>query len=196
VMDSDYTTIRAAKEQAANYGAWQIESSLDVSPFQIENPILRDQADTDYTAVAASDAGPGESADQVRMDDLAALFGPNNQGTMRVTRMRADLAHAALATDLALQASTDQSVMSNLYRVTKYINAPVCPTVAPMTTCPPCPTDPNGYGNAAGGNSNGASQSFGCTTAAGDQSSSWALEAGGLAFACAAFFRARRRNRK
>jgi hypothetical protein len=197
-MDSDYTTIRAAKEQAANYGAWQIESSLDVSPFQIENPVLRNQAANDYSAVPPSDAGPGETADQVRMDDLAALFGPNNQGSMRITRMRADLAHSALATDLALQASADQSAMSNVYEVTKYIHAPTCPAVPPMTTCPPCPNDPYGYGNPAGGNSNNnGSQSFGCTTAAGEESSNWALEAGALAFACAAFMRARaKRNNK
>ena len=197
-QDSDYRTIRANKEAAANYGIWQIESSLDLSPFQIENFILPGDASNDYTPVTAADGGTSETADQVRADDMAALFGPTNQGgTVRITRLRADLAHAALANDLALQASADQSEMSNNYQVTAYVNAPTCPAVPPMTTCPPCPNGGGyygGYGNGATGGKVG--ESFGCTTAPDGETGSRALEALALGVACVAFVRSRVRRKK
>jgi hypothetical protein len=193
---SDYTTIRAQKEAAGNNATWQTESSLDVSPYQIENLILSGDATTDYQAIPAADAGDGgagETADQVRQDDLNVLFPGNNQGNVRVTRMRADLARAALANDLALQASADQSVMSNLYLVTKSVNAPQCPAVP--NPCPPCGGSTSSSGSSSGiggstssssggvvgslggggtkGNAAPGQQSFGCSTVASDSGGAW-----------------------
>ncbi|HEY6460867.1 MAG TPA: DUF2330 domain-containing protein, partial [Polyangiaceae bacterium] len=123
LSSSTYTTLVQQQESAASDATWQTESSLDISPYQIESPVLSDQASDDYLPIPASDAGAGpgdagssagETADQVRQDDLATLFPGGNQGTVRITRMRADLSHAALATDLNLQASADQTNVSNL----------------------------------------------------------------------------------
>ncbi|HEX8795413.1 MAG TPA: DUF2330 domain-containing protein [Polyangiaceae bacterium] len=150
---SNYTTLRAQKEMAANDAAWQIESALQLATLQIETTVL--DAQNDYLPIPASDGGAdggasaGETADQVRQDDLATLF--PQQGLVWITRMRADLSHAALANDLALQASADQSSLSNIYFVTQSINAPTCP---PLPPCVPCTGSSSG-GVGVGGNGSG-----------------------------------------
>ena len=169
---SDYATVRTQKEQALGYAAWQIESSLELSPDQIEGPILGRPADMDYLAAPAGDGGAdaaaGETADQVRQADLALLFPDMND--VRITRMRGDIAHAALATDLALQGAADQSVMSNVYQVTQSINAPQCPS------CPPCGNSSGASGSGgssgSGATSNGGKESFGCSTSAAESDGS------------------------
>jgi hypothetical protein len=175
---SNYTTLQQQKESAANFATWQTESSLDLSPFQIENTVLAGDATTDYAAIPASDAGDGgsgETAEEVRQNDLATLFPGSDTGTIRITRMRADLAHAALATDLSLQASADQSDLSNQYQVTQSVNAPVCPAVP--DPCPPCDSSSSGsggdggvVGSLGGGSKTSAAspgqQSFGCSAVA------------------------------
>jgi hypothetical protein len=132
---SDYSAVRARKEGTLNNAAWQIESSLDISPYLVESAVLGANAMLgDYVPVPASDAGDGgggKGANQLRLEDLAALF-PEGGTSVRITRMRADLSRAALANDLVLQASTDQSKLSNIYDVTKSVNAPQCP---PPVTC-------------------------------------------------------------
>jgi hypothetical protein len=178
---SNYTTVVQQKESAASFATWQTESSLDLSPYQVESTVLAGDATTDYEAIPASDAGDGgagETADEVRQQDLATLF-PDASASVRITRMRADLAHAALANDLNLQASADQSELSNLYQVTKSVNAPACPAVP--DPCPPCGGNSSGssgggdggvVGSFGGGStSNAASpgqQSFGCSAVAAD----------------------------
>ena len=160
LQSSNYTTVQQQKESAAGFATWQTESSLDLSPYEVENLVLADDASTDYEAIPGSDAGDGgagETAEQVRQDDLAAIFPNSNQATVRVTRMRADLAHAALANDLALQASADQSDVSNFYQVTQSVNAPSCGPVP--NPCPPC----GGFGS-SGGFGAGIGGSGGATT--------------------------------
>jgi MYXO-CTERM domain-containing protein len=171
---SDYTTLRAQKEAALGNAAWQIESSLELSPYQIEDAVLSNPAEQDYLAIPASDAGAeggaGQTADQVRQADLATLF-PNSQASVRITRMRSDLSHAALATDLVLGATSDQSVMSNRYQVARSANAPQCAPVP--NPCPPCDSSSSsgsssGYlgGTGSGGATTRSaapgSQSFSC----------------------------------
>jgi MYXO-CTERM domain-containing protein len=215
---SNYTTLVQQQETAANDATWQTESSLDLSPYQIEDPVLADQASDDYLPIAASDAGAGddggsvagETADQVRQDDLATLFPGGTQGTVRITRMRADLSHAALATDLNLQASADQSDVSNFYQVTQSVNAPTCP---PITSCPPCNGSSSGGVSSSGASGSGSSgginegaggntttktvspgsSSFGCAASPEGGSGGW-LEAGLAAFVGLAFARSRRRR--
>lgn len=93
-----------------------------------------------YDPVKDADGGVVESSDQARTDDLTALTGGNSY-TARVTRMRSDLAHAALATDLVLTASLDQASLSRNLYVTSTKNAPPCPTYPPPGPCPPKPTN-------------------------------------------------------
>jgi hypothetical protein len=63
-----------------------------------------------------------ESAEQVRTDDLNALLAGITSPNVRVTRIRSDIAHAAMNVDLVLQASADQSELSNVRQVTQSTN--------------------------------------------------------------------------
>jgi hypothetical protein len=132
---SNYTDLRAQKEASLGDAAWQIESALDLLGYDIESSVLGYDASKDYESIPGPDAGGdagggGETAEQVRADDLATLF-PDGLGSTRVTRMRADLSHAALATDLVLQASTSITTLSNDYPVEQSVHAPACPPVQP-----------------------------------------------------------------
>jgi hypothetical protein len=148
---SNYETVRLSKEAALGGKGWQIESSLELNQYSLTSLVLNGgssfggpaPADTSYLPVgipvdggAAPDGGSVdagstadaavETADQVRQDDLDTLFagiaGPN----ARITRIRTDIAHAALATDLQLQASADQSEVSNIHNPTGQIGEPLC----------------------------------------------------------------------
>jgi hypothetical protein len=118
---SDYTQIRAFKEAVLANAGWQIESSVNVSPYQVEGPVMSQPAGQNYPV----DADGGADSTSAQLADLMTMF-PNGQSDVRVTRMRADLSHAALANDLVVQASSDQSELSNVYQVTKSVNAPSC----------------------------------------------------------------------
>jgi hypothetical protein len=155
---SNYATLQQAAETAGNFATWQIESSLDLSPYVVESSVLSDVASEDYLAVPADDAGEagaGETAEQARAQDLATVFPGGQSGSVRITRLRADLAQAALATDLILGAAADQNELSNVYQVP----APPCPALP--NPCPPCPNAGNGSGSGAPGSS-------GCSAVASD----------------------------
>jgi MYXO-CTERM domain-containing protein len=210
---SNYTTVQAQKEAALNDAAWQIESSLDIGPYQVQQIVLYGQASTDYTAIPTTDAGPGQTADQVRAMDLATLF-PLGGSSVRITRMRADLSRAALATDLVLQASTDQSAVSNIYQTTQQVNAPQCPSPA-MCPCGGGSSGSSGGTNPFGGSgqnppvvigggvSDGGSASspgakqeaFGCATSPAE-SSSGGFELALVGLVGAALVRARARRKR
>jgi len=199
--ESNYTTVRQAAEQAHNFSAWQIESAIQISPYQVENPILSQSADQNYLPIDGGDAGgASQTADDVEQQDLATMFPNGNQSEVWVTRMRSDLAHSALANDLVVQASADQTQLSNFYQVEKSVNAPTCP--ATPTTCPPCGDGNPGpigtssggflFGGTGGGNSNGGS---GCAAAPEDRrGATIELALAGLVAASILFKRARRRS--
>lgn len=147
---SNYTTLRVQDEANVSNGGWEIESSLALNEQLITNVIMSGgqyygngsitsapiDAAQDYLPVGNPDAGAigdaattdggSETAEQVRADDIAALFAGLTGPTVRVTRMRSDIAQAAMSADLILQASADQSELSNIRDVTQSVNL-VCP---------------------------------------------------------------------
>jgi Uncharacterized protein conserved in bacteria (DUF2330) len=172
---SNYTTLRAANEGKLAGKGWELESSLDLNQQLVSNVILsggvfygrggvsggpRSNAGDDYLPIPGDDAGSavGQTADQVRDADIAALFAGMSGPNVRITRMRSDISHAAMTTDFVLQASADQSELSNNRVVTQSVNE----------TCPiyqGC--DVVGYGSpteatAAASNNSGGKESFGC----------------------------------
>jgi Uncharacterized protein conserved in bacteria (DUF2330) len=146
---SNYTTLRKSREDALGGKGWEIESSITLNQQVITSVVLSggqvsggggvpvgfsqappSDATEDYLPAgdpdAGADSGSYQSADDVRTADIAALFvglqGPN----VRVTRIRSDIAHAAMTQDFVLEASVDQSELSNVRTATKSENL-VCP---------------------------------------------------------------------
>jgi hypothetical protein len=176
---SNYTTLRAQDEANLSGKGWEMESSLTLNQQLISNVILSGgqyysgggvsgganaPASDDYLPIGDPDAGTdsdggiNETADQVRNDDIAALFAGMSGSNVRVTRMRSDISHAAMTTDFVLQASSDQSEMSNQRVVTQSVNLS-CPIYNGCQVV--------GYGSLADATAanNGSSGGGGCATA-------------------------------
>jgi Uncharacterized protein conserved in bacteria (DUF2330) len=142
--ESNYTTLRQQQETASNNTTWEVESSLAMDVATVQQQVSSLVTASDYGATGSSSGGgtsgadgydpiaatsttPGETADQVMQDDLTALLSGISGSSFRLTRLRTDLAHAALANDLQLQAASDQSVLSNQHTATQSVNGPFCP---------------------------------------------------------------------
>jgi MYXO-CTERM domain-containing protein len=139
---SNYTTLRIQKESALKNAGWEIESSIAVNEQVIKNVIMSGgqyygnglgssppaDATKDYLPIGTAGAADGgyESADQVRDDDINTLFTGLSGSTVRVTRIRSDIAQTAMTTDFVLQAASDQSELSNVRTVTQSVNL-TCP---------------------------------------------------------------------
>ena len=176
---SNYTTLRQQNEQALGGKGWEIESSLDVDEQLISNVILNDgiyygngypypggpgaltaDAGADYLPLTGPDGGIAESADQVRADDLKTLFAGMAGPSVRITRIRSDISQAAMTKDFVLQASQDQSVVTNLRQATQSVNER-CPiygnncsivgTGSPAEAAASGPQNGDIFGNLGGG---------------------------------------------
>jgi hypothetical protein len=140
---SNYTTLRVQQEANTKNAAWEIESSIGLNEQLITNVVLSGgqyygnglassaaiDATQDYLPVGKADAGADggyQSAEQVRADDVSALFAGLSGPTVRVTRIRSDIAQAAMTADFVLQAASDQSELSNVRNVTQSVNL-TCP---------------------------------------------------------------------
>lgn len=151
---SNYTALRSQNEAALQNAAWEIESSIDLNEMLISNVILSggvyygsnftlppSDPSIDYLPVGAggtgdggvgdggASTGDGGAAAQARAEDINALFVGLSGPTVRVTRVRSDIAQAAMTKDLVFQASSDQSELSNVRVVTQSINEN-CPVIS------------------------------------------------------------------
>jgi hypothetical protein len=103
------------------------------------------------------EAGSTNAQLEAATKDLDVLFagiaGPN----VRITRMRSDVAHSALTSDMALQASADQSEVSNLHYPQKQIGQPECP-VYDSSTCAQTGTLPRDQAIAAANGAGGCNE--------------------------------------
>ncbi len=180
---SNYTTLRAQDEAALGGKGWEIESSLTLNQQLITSVILSGgqyygsggfggqaapaDATQDYLAVGNQDAGADaagyQSAEDVRTADIAALFAGIPGSNVRVTRMRSDISHAAMTQDFVLQASSDQSELSNVRNVTQSVNL-VCPVYGS------CPPDDSGGSSSGTPTSISSGSSAGTPAATGDAS--------------------------
>ncbi len=129
---SNMAQLRADRTAASNGRGWEVENSTTIFASQIENTITyasfpQYDAGADYLGVDGGDGGAAETPSQVRKDDIDTLFSGMGAASVRITRLRSDLAHAALATDLVLQAAADQSELPLMRNITKEANEPMCP---------------------------------------------------------------------
>ena len=160
---SNYMELRAQKTQAASARAWDLESSQSPNPQQFRSLFgSSSPSPIDYQA----DDKAGKSAEQVRSEDLTALFEGKTIETTRVTRLRADLAHAALSEDLVMLASADQGVLPNVRQATKESGQPMCFVYTEGRTSGMAPRDE------AAQRMEG-DERFGCTTSSRSRGGAW-----------------------
>ena len=209
---SNYTDLRAEKTTASEGRAWETENSTPLSRQQLEQAVRRNNfqnpgpppldggppldpqeqsAQVDYLPVKDSQGTVTKTAVQVRDEDLAALFFGIPEQSSRVTRIRADLAHAALNADLVMTASQDQTQLSPLRQLTKELNQPQCPVYS-ADGCSQVGTAPRDEALARA--TGDGEESFSCSTSGGGSASPIWMGAG-LGYLALAFARARRRRR-
>jgi hypothetical protein len=211
---SDYTDIRAEKSAAANGRGWEVESSTTLYPQQIQSAVTggygkgypyptpaspdggapldpqEAQAQLNYAPITDAQGNVTKTAVQVRDEDMKALFYGIASAASRVTRMRSDLAHAALDADLVMTASQDQSTLSNVRQVTKELNEPLCPVYS-ADGCSQVGQAPRSEAQARAGS---AEESFSCSVGTANGSSAWL--GAGLGYLAIAIVRLRRRFRE
>ena len=198
---SNYQTLRTQNAQTLNGKGWEIESSLALSEVLVTNVIrsggayyggrgvsqgIASDPSQDYLPSTYPNGTP-ETAEQVRTDDITHLFAGMAGPTVRITRMRSDISHAAMKTDFVLQASADQSELSNVRRVTQSINEQ-CSVY--NDNCTIVGTGSPAVANASGPHASGCSAS---SSDAGDGVVGLGLVAGMFGLSA---IRGRRRNRR
>ncbi len=209
---SNYDALRTSLEATFGGKGWQIESSLELAQLTVTDQVMAPSFNPDAgvqtvsTEYSPVDAGGGvdAGAQAAFEDDLTTLFsgiaGPN----ARITRMRSDIAHAALSADLTLQASSDQGELTNIYLPGSTTGTP---PVCPVNTCggaTPVSAGSAGGASGAGASSGGGASGAGagkvvsaggggCTASRSDDVSwgSWGLVAGFIGFGVS---RSRRRR--
>lgn len=146
---SNYATLRSQNETNLKGKGWEIESSISLNEQTITSVILSGgqyyggggglggggvaapaDPSLDYLPVGDPDGGAEggvtQTAEEVRTADVNALFAGIAGPSVRVTRIRSDIAHTAMTADFVLQASADQSELSNVRNVTQSVNL-TCP---------------------------------------------------------------------
>ncbi len=213
---SNYAALRSQNEANLKGKGWEIESSISLNEQTITNVILSGgqyyggggggglatpaDPSLDYLPVGDPDAGAEggvtESAEEVRTADVNALFAGITAPNVRVTRIRSDIAHAAMTADFVLQASADQSELSNIRNVTQSVNL-TCPiyngcSVVGMGTPAQATASVGGSSHGSGSGNNGCSASL----SSGQGSTALGAIAGMLGLVAARMLRTRRQRRE
>jgi hypothetical protein len=162
---SNYKELRAQRAAALDGRGWETETALKLNRFQLESIVtnlanVNPSVGADYAPVE-QDGQVVKSAEQVRQEDLATLFKGIPDGQDYVTRLRADLAHSALTTDLALVASGDQTELPQVRRPKGEKGQPTCTVYNGCNAVGTAPRDEA----LARTEANGNGESFSCETA-------------------------------
>lgn len=156
---SNFTTIRQQKQSADPGKLWEIESSITTSTSQIQNAASFGGGGLDYLEATDPDTQETKAPYQVQQEDYETLFAgiasPTSGGEVHVTRIRADLAKAALATDLTVGASTDQTDLARTRQPKHENGQPLCPVYTNCTQTGQLPRDQAIAANAQGSESDG-----------------------------------------
>ncbi len=189
MSSSNYTTLRQQQEAQYAGRGWELESAFQIAQQSITSVIdsggVYEQtlsgpaaaalppvaADQDYVPVTDASGNVTETAEQVRSDDIAALFAGLSGPNAFVTRMRSDVAHSAMNVDFTVQASADQSQLSNVRTSGQSINETCtlynsnCAVVGTGTPAQAAAASSQGGGSSASSGSSGSSGGGGaCAT--------------------------------
>jgi len=218
---SNYTALRASNEAALSGKGWEIESAITLNQQLISGVILSggqynqyggvysgapSDASQDYLPIGtpddggaadggADDGGTYESADQVRNDDISTLFAGISGQNVFITRMRSDISHAAMTTDFTLQASPDQTELSNIRQVSQSVNeqCPIYSNCQIIGSGSPAQATPVSGSSSLGG----LKSAGGCVTSARKSdgaSARWGVAGAMLGLALVRIVRGRRRS--
>jgi hypothetical protein len=185
---SNYTELRAQKNVAGAGRAWELESSDGIYPAQIStqlayvSPVYLPDGGTapapgGYTPIRDEQGNVVKTVDQARQEDLTALFKGVGGNTARVTRLRADLAYAALDADLVVTAAQDQAVVGRTRQLTREADQPLCPV---FNGCDSNGTAPRDEAIARTSGSGSIFSSSCATTPTHDESHGWLAAGGGF----------------
>ena len=202
---SNFKALRKAREGARGGKGWEVESALDFPKQTIENAVQYGffggngnggprggtQAGDDYLPVKNEMGTVLQTPDEARKDDMKTLLDNIATPNARISRVRSDLNHAALSADLVLQASKDQSVMSNVRNPKLESGQPNCPVFDGCSVVGNAPRD-EAVTQTQTNNARNA-ESFSCKTAARPLSGPLGLLAAG-GFLGLAVLRVRRRR--
>jgi len=200
---SNYVDLRTQKTTEGNGRAWETESSLGVYKANIQQTVQygtysgsgpypqtdEERAQQDYLPVKDEQGNIITTAAQVRDADMAALFAGAPGDQARVTRLRADLAHAALDQDLSMTASSDQALLSNVRQLTRELNEPQCPVYNGCTQEGTAPRS-----EAIARSSSDGNESFACSTTPRSNPTWYAVGLGGLGIVLVNAMRRRRKG--
>jgi hypothetical protein len=141
---SNYAEIKQAAFDASNGKAWLVEAAEPFSRYGVESN-LRWAAEFDPINSGYGLDPMGPSPLEECNADLDDLFFSIPDSTMWITRLHAELSRAALATDLQVQASADQSSVNRWFQLTNTTGTqPACPP--PPDWCQPATTTTTGGG--------------------------------------------------
>lgn len=196
---SNYKELRAQRGAALAGRGWEIETARKLNRLQLESIVtnlgrVNPSVGSDYAPVEEN-GQVIKSADVARDEDLAALFKGIPDGQDYVTRLRADLAHSALTTDLALIAAGDQTELAQVRKPKGEKGQPTCTVYNGCDAVGTAPRDEA----IARTEANGNGESFSCETAPkkGNVAGFSFAGMGGLAaFLGLALIRARRNRRR
>ena len=181
---SNYSDLRQQGYDASNGFAWLVEQTGPVNADQFTNYVVN-----------FNDIYPdiGYETEQEAEEDLHTLFAGMNANSVVVTRLRAELSREALAADLVVGASDDQSQIDGWFQVTKAVGSDPCPP--PVVCDDDGGTGSSGSGGLGNGNSGSRDRDGGGCAMAMDRGSA-ASAVGGLGlFALALLgFAARRKQ--
>lgn len=133
---SNFKTVRDQKASADPGKLWEIESSISTTTSLIQNSArfqgnVGGQTGGDYLEATDPATQTTKTTAEVQQEDFDTLFagfgGANSYADVKVTRIRADLAHAALVTDLTVGASTDQADLARTRQPKHENGQPLCP---------------------------------------------------------------------
>ena len=161
---SNYAVVKKAAFDKSKGTAWLVEDAEPLNQSTIRDPIsfVVNNGSSGFPSGGSTNptsSGYGEpmgpTAQEEFDEDMGALFGGISETSLWVTRLHGELSRPALAADLELGASTDQSKVSRFIQVTKTSG-----------TTPPCPTyQPCGASNGAWdqwGNPQGGTNATSC----------------------------------
>lgn len=142
-QSSNYSVLKQDAFAATANTGWLIEAGEPFSKYSIGDSL------TYLAEYYPQDSGyadeNGQGAVEACQADLDALYGTIDDTSLWITRAAAQLSRAALADDLELGASADQSPVTRWFQAEKQIGTPPpCPTFDPCDDLPG--TEPSGGG--------------------------------------------------